>query len=395
MDYVFTLVHGTWFSRPAWTQEGSLLRTHLQNAYAPANVSFNVFRWSARNSPIKRRAAANELARCLHDSINRHPQAAHYIIAHSHGGNVATLAVSGDALLRSQVRGITCLSTPFLAARPRPFTRALTGFSIAWFALALLISLVDLPATTPLACLSSVVVCALIYATASRSCERILAAVRQPHLAGLNLLLVRTAADETSGVFAAGHILGWVSSRFSALVPWLIRRVFVAPSAPLIVAVAVLVLPYIALLISPPEPLVDFGILLYGLATLFQSSPSDAGGMFVARCLVLAIPLLGFSWLAAVNALILMAGSLSFGIIAACSALRVELTAEAAPEGTWKLHQIGFSDERPTSLAESQHSSSYSDPRAVRAVCDWIHATQRLFEIASESKIHPSAIAMT
>jgi hypothetical protein len=57
-----------------------------------------------------------KLAMRLKDS----PKAHHYIICHSHAGNIALCAVAGNDL-ENKIDGIVCLATPFLLARERDF----------------------------------------------------------------------------------------------------------------------------------------------------------------------------------------------------------------------------------------------------------------------------------
>ena len=117
---VVTLVHGTFASGAPWTKEGSALRDEIAAALAaePGGIAFDVFEWSGRNSHKARVKAGYELAAHIRELQRRMPACRHFIVAHSHGGNVALLAhkhldVAEHAL------GIATLGTPFLHARLR------------------------------------------------------------------------------------------------------------------------------------------------------------------------------------------------------------------------------------------------------------------------------------
>jgi hypothetical protein len=81
-------------------------------------ADFSAFLWSGANSIEERRSAAARLARRLDESVAAAPEARHFIIAHSHGGNVALNArqiMSGNTV---NVHIVT-LATPFLSIYER------------------------------------------------------------------------------------------------------------------------------------------------------------------------------------------------------------------------------------------------------------------------------------
>jgi hypothetical protein len=132
---VIHLVHGTWargFLRqflpslvlPSpkekfWFQPGSAFSSSLRDQLPGHDVQFRSFLWSGRNSQLSREKAALELQRYLRGALAESPEAAHYVVGHSHGGNVALLAVSDrKAQFPSELRGVICLATPFLTFLP-------------------------------------------------------------------------------------------------------------------------------------------------------------------------------------------------------------------------------------------------------------------------------------
>lgn len=115
---IVTLVHGTWARGAACCAERSLLRHTLEEEFS-GRIAFEVFEWSGKNSPFHRSKAGIDLAGRLKDGFKNHPEnARHYVIGHSHGGNLVCQALRGRAV-QERISGIACLSTPFFAPRSR------------------------------------------------------------------------------------------------------------------------------------------------------------------------------------------------------------------------------------------------------------------------------------
>ncbi|WP_271609901.1 MULTISPECIES: esterase/lipase family protein [unclassified Bradyrhizobium] len=126
------LVHGTWGrgfnpeskslrtqaapAEPRWFEMGSKFYSALASALAGlvTAADLNSFPWSGANSIEERRSAATRLARILDDSVAAAPDVPHFIIAHSHGGNLALDA--REAMLGSPFNvHILTMATPFLS----------------------------------------------------------------------------------------------------------------------------------------------------------------------------------------------------------------------------------------------------------------------------------------
>lgn len=110
-------MHGTFARGTGRTRENSLLRQTLAKALAaPARkVIFDVFEWSGKNTHQARIKAGHELANHIRQLRQQYQHARHYIIAHSHGGNIALLAhkhLSQDL----HAQGVATLGTPFIQA---------------------------------------------------------------------------------------------------------------------------------------------------------------------------------------------------------------------------------------------------------------------------------------
>jgi hypothetical protein len=138
------LVHGTWGrgfdpernargadtgapAEPRWFEAGSKFYAGLSSGLSGvlATKDISAFLWSGANSIEERRGAAACLAKTLDESVAAAREAPHFIIAHSHGGNVALNAreaMSGNPL---NVHIVT-MATPFLSiyrAVPRVIDR--------------------------------------------------------------------------------------------------------------------------------------------------------------------------------------------------------------------------------------------------------------------------------
>lgn len=113
------IVHGTFAKRAAWATSGSEFCQNLIRELGPQTV-IQSFIWSGRNSISAREKAAVRLRQLLHQSVAGFRGVPHFVIGHSHGGNVALSAVATPDLANVRV---ICLSTPILQAVPR---RALT-----------------------------------------------------------------------------------------------------------------------------------------------------------------------------------------------------------------------------------------------------------------------------
>lgn len=113
---VVTLVHGTWARKARWVKPGSRIYEQvIEKIPQPAVV--NSFIWSGSNSPRAREKASADLAGDLAYQLNSFPDAKHFIIGHSHGGNVALKAVEKASLFNRL--HVVCLSTPFLNVKRR------------------------------------------------------------------------------------------------------------------------------------------------------------------------------------------------------------------------------------------------------------------------------------
>jgi hypothetical protein len=126
---VFVLVHGTFARGAAWTQEGSTLRKALHARYGEV-ACFREFLWSGENSHKERVQAGDELRIFLQNLGSEVADRPLFIVAHSHGGNVALYALR-DVQIAERVSGIVTMGTPFLDCRRRGLKYQLLVISAA------------------------------------------------------------------------------------------------------------------------------------------------------------------------------------------------------------------------------------------------------------------------
>lgn len=122
-----TFVHGTYTSHAEWMQDGRPLPDALAKVTDPSTTEIHRFCWSGDNRHWGRVGGGRELQQHLLGLVERHPDAEHHVIAHSHGGNVAIYALRGEE--RGEVHRalgrvrITTLGTPFLSVERRSTVR--------------------------------------------------------------------------------------------------------------------------------------------------------------------------------------------------------------------------------------------------------------------------------
>jgi hypothetical protein len=130
----------------------------------------------------------------------------------------------GDQFLRGRIAGIACLSTPFLVARRRLFASPFRELVVAGLGLAMFFE------NAAVRGIAAAYLAVIIYAWITGLAQRVLDSLIEPDLTGMNLLILRTPADEASAAFALSQIIGWISARLYALVPSAVRRAIVTKS---------------------------------------------------------------------------------------------------------------------------------------------------------------------
>ena len=80
-------------------------------------TKIEVFKWSGKNRFAARKKASAALKEHVKAVSIKYPDDSHFIIAHSHGGNICLQAHLGN-----RVKGIIFLSTPFIIVQPRDYS---------------------------------------------------------------------------------------------------------------------------------------------------------------------------------------------------------------------------------------------------------------------------------
>jgi hypothetical protein len=425
VQHVVTLVHGTvlqvarllWRGRVQWLEEGSAVWSALQEAL-PNAVEIHPFYWSGANTLRARQRAAMRLRAHLLAEFHRVPNGRHYIIAHSHGGNVALLALRDPEIARG-VAGLACFSTPFLHGRARPLGAAgpivigLTLF-LAWAMAVGFSGIMDLLEPWPGWVLLWVPTLFLLEIV--RELWRLAATATREGLQfdelthPIRLLIVRSAGDEASAVLSAMQFISWVATRawgpalvigrrlaeLSESVPKQSLRtsetVVYAHGAALVFLFAVLGM----ILASEfaPQPYAVVGVVLcamtclamIGFLILLFQDRSRLSPWVAFRAGVLGVVTFSCVSLFLTPTLLVAAiVAMPFAPELALVAIAYEVTVEATPPGTWPVHQLPFLErvaalppgarvEHPRWLS-LMHSASYEDPRALKLLSAWVTST--------------------
>jgi pimeloyl-ACP methyl ester carboxylesterase len=381
---VITLVHGTWSRRAAWTQPGSPLRRTLSRA-AAGPVVFHRFGWSGRNSISARQRGVRELVRHLHAVTQQWPQARHYLVAHSHGGNIAFHAL-GDPMLHDRIHGLVCLSTPFLTVTPRdlgpvgPLALWWLPVILIFYGSAIVLQQV-MPADSdtwgPLLLIGAVAAGFLVSHRLTRLATTGLSALDFPEVDPTKVLIVRAAADEASAALGATHIVSWLSGRVWLLTSRMLGatvdtvegwRAAVTRRRRTTAAIVTALLLVIVLAWQTRQPALGVAagmVLLVAVALLVRGGLVAA---FLGRFL--------FAVLAAPFLLVVAVLGLSVGPELLAAGLLFQVTAESTPPGRWVVWQVGAGDGARGVSTGLMHSASYQSAAALEIVERWFALTE-------------------
>lgn len=417
MPIVVSLVHGTFGRLPGgdadWTREGSVLRRSLAAALGD-DVAFIPFRWSGMNWPSARYRAASRLRDHFGETARRYPERSHYVVAHSHGGNVCLYALRDAGRAGTAVpRGVVCLSTPFIAAQPRPITlfRFIATYAVllvTFFAvvanlmgrvLPVLVPDVN-PANSVLYALVlnevwlEFLLCAVLGWYATHGLVR-LARERRDKIAidavTVPVRIYRSIADEASELLATSSFFSWLGA-----IAWSIASAITIAVAG--VFVVVLLAPVLLLVgaLLMIERLVGSSAIRSHVNNVARSrrfwtivvtagtmAAFGVWGFFLAGTRFGTAEMSYAMFVAALMAAVISFSALS-GLGYGLTAPFLEVTAEATPVGSWEVHLFaartwatdGSAIERspdraakPPSLA---HSAAYGDETVLSSIAQWI-----------------------
>lgn len=257
----------------------------------------------------------------LRDSLLRWPDAKHYVVTHSHGGNITLRAIRESDIERG-LTGVVCLATPFLHLRRRylgPYRwehlfmmslllLAVSGGVVLALLMERIPALKELPdfVVFVLSIIGSVAIAAMLVLW-ERWADGLIREWELPRIENSRLLIIRTSGDEAQGALSGLQAVGWLSTRvwvaFSRVGGW-------DPTGLLFLLASLALIPLVAVV----------------SALLFAFSP--------------ALPLAG-----------------PF----------VDITVEPTPPGSWTVHQLP-----PLEDHRLSHSQSYNDPRSLSLIGTWM-----------------------
>lgn len=394
LTYRITLIHGTFARGAPWTQENSRLSTALVKELG-GNVEISRCEWSGWNSAGAREAGASKLAQHLQSLGPKDPDVRRFVLAHSHGGNVALYALR-NAEVAALVDGVVCLATPFIVARPRDLGPKGTENIVVVLLLATFASyrllieprlpawLGDLGSAAGAGVFMFIAMFGLLflYARWARMANGVLETLRLADLPSHKLIILRTTGDEASALLLFFQFMSLLAVRlFHAMQGTyaLLERHFAAWSKRKAMLLAVAAAGFA----------LQLALLPLLLKTEWFADHTVAVVVAFAMSLTVVLPLfLLFGWVGAATvifrfiallALVPAAFALALCMLpfdwrVALANLLVDVTAETAPPGTWTMHQ--FVPEKPQPGSQTTpglaHSAIYDDERAIRTIVDWI-----------------------
>lgn len=270
-------------------------------ARLPSSVAMETFLWSGANSVSERDKAAQQLQVHLEESLRRFPSERHVVVAHSHGGTIANLAVTGPRL-DGRIKSLICLATPFTYVTQASLRRIHTGilavtsvgYALYWTVVLLLFpwipSFVGVTAFAGIVAVKSLFAFFAVAVIAKRTHET------SPRLdpAGprrTKIFLLRGSRDEATLVLSTAQVINWTFYAFAMLhdvtmptvrkpLTWLAYAAIYASC--LLGGVAVAIRIQNALLTGAPTDLAfPLGLFVY--------APALAGFVFLVGCFALAI----------------------------------------------------------------------------------------------------------
>lgn len=405
---VITLIHGTFARNAQWIGEDSTLRAALKQSLE-GGVEIFAFNWSGWMSHGARRKGAEELKNELRERLREYPDSNHYLIGHSHGGNVA-LYSRADEEVSKGIKGIVSLATPFIVARDRDIgPDAPKYFAIALLILAagleyLLMRMLGLlTQSSPILWLAGIIsfcligsACLKLYLGWQGFASKIRSELELPEISPQRLLIVRSPADEASAFLLFSQFLWQLSMRvffafmslFGRVQKFAIsatrRKVVTGLIGSLAVITWLAVIVFAILRRHTLPGAVDsetkVAMVLtafFALGGLAMASFALCAGkwkpvVFLPRVLVAAL----------IWPLVLLLGVLllvPFGWQVAVGNILLDVTTETTPLGTWTVHQLQAPsvEQMGRDAPPLMHSAIWENPRTFKLVVDWIAGSER------------------
>jgi pimeloyl-ACP methyl ester carboxylesterase len=383
---VVTLVHGTFARRAAWTMQSSPLCTTIrQTMQGP--VRFEQFLWSGWNTVTSRSKAVERLITHLATLQTRWPEARHFVVGHSHGGNIAFQAMR-DKAVEARIAGVVCLSTPFLWASPRDLG-PVGRIALWWFPVVIaLVCLVPAVELLPLSVQEAAGPVALIIAVGlgfvaspwvAKFARIVAGALHYPEVQPRKVLIVRSFGDEASAALGAAHMISWIAemlwSGTSRFLGALLDTVETWRAA--LAKRWRLVVPVCAALA---------GVAILSLATAERGSSLEVSGVLAAAMFAVVIAILArggyvaelfgallIAVLASPSFLVIVALGIVTGPELLIAALLFRVTPESTPPGGgWTVWQVPKDPWNTAHGAVLMHSTTYDDKESLVIVSQWL-----------------------
>lgn len=250
------LLHGTFAKRALWVQEGSPLRSHLQERFGLVGrrAEFVTVEWSGRNLGKDRQGALEEIARSIDQVRKARPDDPIFLVGHSHGGSAIAYFLKSDDRRRKCISGAAFLSTPFVSLTLRPYWKTLLsavlvslGVALFFLASALLGAIgvylderklivdsfgISLVVHFVTMCLG-VVAAALVWRRDREALhDRLQASLLErlernstTNLAPGNYLILSTSGDEAAALLSAARLVAWTTSATAGLASAILLKV--------------------------------------------------------------------------------------------------------------------------------------------------------------------------
>ncbi len=352
---VIHLVHGTFAPDAPWTQSDSSFQKKLKCRLPELDVQFEAPQWGGQNQHSARLRAATKLREGIRKHATRGiPQV---LIGHSHGGNACVLACRDlDGSLGGAVRGVACLSTPFLVVRHQPHAGAFATVSmLAWWTGAWVAAFF----LTDDFLVAAAIIFPIVIATmgllfwAHRNRYPKPEAMSVPEsLLPVQTLLIRCPGDEASGILGASLIVDritiLVSEAGDSVGQWVNRHLWTSLSLLLL-----------ALFLGSAATLAS-------IALTGSAQPLKWPAIVLVSALLLSLVTLMAAW--PLRSLIYW---WSYGFDIATRGMFLRVTAEATPPGRWTLHTIHPAHPAPDS-SRLVHSELYGNEEAINAIAKWV-----------------------
>lgn len=234
---LFTLIHGTFAANSDWLNQTELeqpsgFRGRLAARFL-GQMEFSVpSPWGSEKivkvNDLTNSARLKGAEKLKEHLLKQDPETTHYLVAHSHGGNVAMYALQDPEVAR-RVDGLICLATPFLYPRRRPLSilalilslsimslgvlqtiwqsNLLNGGWASWMAaLGMIIGAIVIPAAL------TWLVAYERYQDRLKGDKRLSKLLNKLSFSDPNIpiLLIRSSGDEASGLLRGTQFLNWL-----------------------------------------------------------------------------------------------------------------------------------------------------------------------------------------